>query len=481
MESESANNAGIDSTVHEPAGSPFARLVIRGADGKSVTKNILRPTTLVGSVGPCNIELIGPSVGPSHCVFAVEGDGLRVHDLRATSGTWLNGQRIDVAPLGAGDVVRVGEFECLVETNLPRQIDTTNFAAGSARLVIAGGDGRSVVKDVFRPTTLGGSRPGCNIQFAGPDVAAAHFLITVFSGRLRIRDLRTRFPTRVNGQAVSVWTLGDGDEIEVGPYRVRVETSLPRAAESADDQLDPRFGPSPAVLTQEAARVERERAEIAAARQALDAERVDLDRLHAEIEQQQNRVREEADALTTARGNFDKEVSEHAAQRAALEADRDAHRLAAEALATRETASNATRAELEADRHSLANERAVLIADRTAIETLEAELHARERQLTASAQEIDQRTARLDGRETDHRAAEGRLAAANADAQKREQECRRREDECRLREDECRLREAALDSGSAGLASEAERIRQHNEAATHERAALDREIGRAHV
>jgi chromosome segregation ATPase/pSer/pThr/pTyr-binding forkhead associated (FHA) protein len=475
VESESANNAGIDSTVNEPAGSPFARLVIRGADGKSVTKNILRPTTLVGSVGPCNIELIGPSVGPSHCVFAVEGDGLRVHDLRATSGTWLNGQRIDVAPLAAGDVVRVGEFECLVETNLPRQIDTTNFAAGSARLVIAGGDGRSVVKDVFRPTTLGGSRPGCNIQFAGPDVAAAHFLITVFSGWLRIRDLRTRFPTRVNGQAVSVWTLGDGDEIEVGPYRVRVETSLPRAAESADDQLDPRFGPSPALLTQEAARVERERAEIAAARQALDAERVDLDRLHAEIEQLQNRVREESDALTTARANFDKDLNEHAAQRAALEADRDTHRLAAEALTTRETASNATRAELEADRHSLANERAVLIADRTAIETLEAELHARERQLTASAQEIDHRTARLDGRETDHRAAEGRLAAANADAQKREQECRRREDECRLREDECRLREAALDSGSAGLASEAERIRQHNEAATHERAALDRD------
>src|SRR5580700_9381344 len=119
-------NAGLEPPVNEPAGSPYARLVIRGADGKSATKNILRPTTLVGSVGPCNIELVGPGVGPVHCVFVVEGGGLRVHDLRATSGTWLNGERIEVAPLTSGDVVRVGEFECRVETNLPRIADTTD-------------------------------------------------------------------------------------------------------------------------------------------------------------------------------------------------------------------------------------------------------------------------------------------------------------------------------------------------------------------
>ena len=66
MESQSANNLANAPSANEPAASadtaPFARLVIRTPDGQSVSKDILRPTTLVGSVGPCNIELVGPDV-----------------------------------------------------------------------------------------------------------------------------------------------------------------------------------------------------------------------------------------------------------------------------------------------------------------------------------------------------------------------------------------------------------------------------------
>jgi pSer/pThr/pTyr-binding forkhead associated (FHA) protein len=244
VESQTADKLANDSPANEPAGAPFARLVIRTPEGQSVAKDILRPTTLLGSVGPCNIELVGPGVAPAHCVFAIDAGALRVHALRTTSGTWLNGERVEMAPLGVGDVLRVGEFECLVETNLPREIDSTDFASGSARLLIADGDGRSIAKDIFRPTTLGGSRAGCNIQFAGPEVAAAHFVITVFAGRLRIRDLRSRFPTRVNGRAIHVWTLGDGDEIEVGPFRARVATSLQRPPDSVDGRAESRAGPA---------------------------------------------------------------------------------------------------------------------------------------------------------------------------------------------------------------------------------------------
>ena len=77
----------------------------------------------------------------------------------------------------------------------------------------------------------------------GPDVSPAHFVLTVFAGRLRIRDLRTRFPTRVNGRAVTAWTLADGDEIAVGPFGARLETSLPAVADDPENQLDARFGP----------------------------------------------------------------------------------------------------------------------------------------------------------------------------------------------------------------------------------------------
>ncbi len=350
MDSQAADNTGVDPPSSDAASSPvpqpFARLVIRGADGPSVTKDILRPTTLVGAVGPCNIELVGPGIGPVHCVFAVEGGGLRVHDLRSASGTWVNGERIEVAPLASGDVVRVGEFECRVETNLPRVADSTAFG-NHARLLIAGGDGREIAKDIFRATTLGGSRPGCNIQFGGADVSPAHFVITVFGGRLRIRDLRTRFPTRVNGRAITAWTLADGDEIAVGPFHARIETSLPGLADDPENQLDGRFAPSPVAAAQETARqeqsrLEQERAELATARESIAAERAEVARLRAELEKQRTSHREEvarhredqaarrqeADALAVATRELEQARSELAAQRAALAADRSGHQSA---------------------------------------------------------------------------------------------------------------------------------------------------------
>lgn len=46
-----------------------------------------------------------------HCRFTLDGDRLGVEDLNSTNGTWVNGQKVEKAPLLPGDLVKVGRVE----------------------------------------------------------------------------------------------------------------------------------------------------------------------------------------------------------------------------------------------------------------------------------------------------------------------------------------------------------------------------------
>jgi pSer/pThr/pTyr-binding forkhead associated (FHA) protein len=51
-----------------------------------------------------------------HCRLVANGnDGLEVEDLGSTNGTYVNGQRVQRATLSAGDRLRVGQLELVVE------------------------------------------------------------------------------------------------------------------------------------------------------------------------------------------------------------------------------------------------------------------------------------------------------------------------------------------------------------------------------
>ena len=50
-----------------------------------------------------------------HCRFRLDDrDGLGVEDLGSTNGTWVNGRKVEKAPLTAGDKVRIGRVEFAV-------------------------------------------------------------------------------------------------------------------------------------------------------------------------------------------------------------------------------------------------------------------------------------------------------------------------------------------------------------------------------
>lgn len=105
-------------TVSSESGGKFARLVFHRGEGRSLMKDILRPTTLIGSGQGCNIQLVDPEISRSHCVITFDNGDLRIRDLRSGSGVVVNDSPVEVQSLRNGDRVDLGSFQATVETNL---------------------------------------------------------------------------------------------------------------------------------------------------------------------------------------------------------------------------------------------------------------------------------------------------------------------------------------------------------------------------
>ncbi len=64
---------------------------------------------VLGRGKSADIQLIDDRVSREHCAIEPEGDRYRLLDLGSRNGTWLNGEKIESAPLKAGDRLIVGE------------------------------------------------------------------------------------------------------------------------------------------------------------------------------------------------------------------------------------------------------------------------------------------------------------------------------------------------------------------------------------
>lgn len=76
-------------------------------------------------LAPGSVKTIGRSAGAEfivkaalvsriHCQLTATADSLQVKDLGSTNGTFVNGKRVKVADLNAGDKLAVGRLELIV-------------------------------------------------------------------------------------------------------------------------------------------------------------------------------------------------------------------------------------------------------------------------------------------------------------------------------------------------------------------------------
>lgn len=94
-------------------------------------------------------------------------------------------------------------------------------ATQAARLVLSSGD--LVLRSVplLAERLAIGRRPYNDVALDDLTVSGEHALVLRVAGQWRIRDLKSRNGTLVNGVPVSEQILQDGDLIDIGVYRIR--------------------------------------------------------------------------------------------------------------------------------------------------------------------------------------------------------------------------------------------------------------------
>ncbi len=64
----------------------------------------------------CHVLLRSRSVSRIHCRVTPKNERRAwLEDLGSTGGTYVNGDRVEAAPIGPGDVIRLGRFRIFVE------------------------------------------------------------------------------------------------------------------------------------------------------------------------------------------------------------------------------------------------------------------------------------------------------------------------------------------------------------------------------
>jgi ABC-type multidrug transport system ATPase subunit/pSer/pThr/pTyr-binding forkhead associated (FHA) protein len=150
-------------------------------------------------------------------------------DLESRNGTFLNGRRVDRAPLSHGDVVGLGPggpafvVEFLTGA-LAGRGDATVTIPDFDRLA-ARSRGTALVAELALPPAglEAGRGPEAGLRLESPIVSRAHTRFTPLpDGRVRVEDLASANGTYARGERVSRVELAAGERVVVGPFEIEV-------------------------------------------------------------------------------------------------------------------------------------------------------------------------------------------------------------------------------------------------------------------
>ena len=85
-------------------------VVVRGPNA-GARLALVKMVTTAGRHPDADLFLDDVTVSRSHARFVRESDGFHVRDVGSLNGTYLNGERVDDAPLANGDEVQIGRYK----------------------------------------------------------------------------------------------------------------------------------------------------------------------------------------------------------------------------------------------------------------------------------------------------------------------------------------------------------------------------------
>lgn len=106
---------GVEESLEAPLTDVSSGPVLVVRKGPDVGERFFidRPRLTIGRDPECDIFLNDITVSRSHAVLELAGTEVSVEDAGSLNGTYVNGVRVDRAPLGDGDVVQIGKFQMI--------------------------------------------------------------------------------------------------------------------------------------------------------------------------------------------------------------------------------------------------------------------------------------------------------------------------------------------------------------------------------
>lgn len=105
---------GRDPESHEPvdpAGDQGCYLVVVAGGSIAGERFRVLSATTVGRAPNSDVFLDDVTVSREHAVIFNDSAGVRIEDKDSLNGTYVNGERVDRAPLKDGDHLQVGKFK----------------------------------------------------------------------------------------------------------------------------------------------------------------------------------------------------------------------------------------------------------------------------------------------------------------------------------------------------------------------------------
>jgi len=190
--------------------------------GRSFSGN---PPITIGRGAECQVQLNDEAASRRHLVISREGRDVVAIDQDSRNGTFLRGpdSRIKRAILRSGDLLIVGRTRLRVDI----AEDDVGAAIPTIRFHLLSPPAAARVVEVDKESITLGRHPTCDVVLPDPTVSRRHAMVVRTPGGFVINDQNSVNAVLAGNPPVRVTSalLRDGDEIQLGTARLRVEIS----------------------------------------------------------------------------------------------------------------------------------------------------------------------------------------------------------------------------------------------------------------
>lgn len=203
-------------------------------NGEHASVDLGEGITQIGSGSDCQIVLVAPGVGVSHCEVEVRNGKATVRIRDQNVATVLNGRQIaQESPLKPGDLLLFGRIGCRV-VSLDRPVATpapkiepvdehdgrTRVRVALPKFMLRGVSGTTFGRNFALIGTMTiGRQSDCGIPIQAEEISRHHARLQVTAEGVMVEDLGSANGTWINDKRVHTGMLNPGDELRLDTVR----------------------------------------------------------------------------------------------------------------------------------------------------------------------------------------------------------------------------------------------------------------------